>query len=67
MGRSPCRELEMVTLNKTKEGYKGGTGLCCVWHLSLSLDQQIIFFQVWGNTIFQYCQVYLSTYLYASE
>lgn len=51
MGRSPCRELEMVTLNKTKGGYKRGTGLCCVCHLSLSLDQQIIFFK-FGEIIY---------------
>ena len=29
----------MAILSKTKEGHKGGTGLCCIGHLSLSLDQ----------------------------
>lgn len=64
MGKSPCREVEMVALNQTKERFKEGTGLCCVYHLSPSLGWQLIFFQVWINNIFQYCQAYLSTYLY---
>lgn len=54
----------MVTLNKTKEGYKGGTGLCCVWHLSLSLDQQIIFFFKFGEIIYFNIVKYIYQHIY---